>query len=165
MLYVGRISKEKGVLELPKIYRAVKQAIPDIAIAVVGEGPEREQLRKELPEGNYLDWMAHEQLPAIYSAADVLVFPSKFDTFSQTALESLSCGLPVISYTTKGTKDIISDGICGYLVTSVEEMCEKIISYLANPQQEQAFRQAAIARAKNYDADSIVKQFVEDIGL
>ncbi|MDR2234134.1 MAG: glycosyltransferase [Tannerella sp.] len=165
MLYVGRISKEKGVIELPQLYHAVKQAIPDIAIAVVGEGPENEQLRKELPDGIFSGWVAQEQLPAIYSAADVLVVPSTFDTFSQAALESLSCGLPVVAFNSKGTKDIISDGVSGFLVGSVEEMSEKIIYYLANPQKFQDFRQAAVVQAENFDTDSIVTRFVADIGL
>jgi glycosyltransferase involved in cell wall biosynthesis len=165
MLYVGRVSKEKGVLELPRIYKAVKNEHPDIALLVVGQGPACEQLKQELPEGNYLNWVEHERLPAIYSAADMLVFPSKFDTFSCTVLESLSCGLPVIAYKTKGPKDIIEDGVCGYLVKTEEKMCEKLIAYLGNPKQQKDFRKAAVKRAKNYDVDGIVERFVGDVGL
>jgi len=165
MLYAGRISKEKGVLELPRIYKTVKKIHPDLALVVVGQGPAYEQLKNELPEGNYLDWVTHERLPAIYSAADILVFPSKFDTFSCVVLESLSCGLPVIAYNTKGPKDIIDDGVCGYLVKTEEQMCEKIITYLADPQQQKSFRKAAVKRAKKYDVNGILEQFVSDLGL
>jgi len=165
MLYAGRVSKEKGVLELPHIYKTVKKAHPDVALLVVGQGPAYEQLKEALPEGHYINWVAHDQLPAIYSAADILVFPSKFDTFSCTVLESLGCGLPVIAYKTKGPKDIIDDGVCGYLVKTEEKMCEKIIAYLGNPKQQQDFRKAAVKRAKNYDVDGIVERFVGDVGL
>jgi len=165
MLYTGRLSKEKGVMELPQIYKTVKKTYPDIALLVVGQGPAREQLKKQLPEGYFFNWVPHDQLPAIYSAADILVFPSKFDTFSCVVLESLSCGLPVIAYSTKGPKDIIDDGVCGYLVKTEEQMCEKIISYLSNSQQQKNFRKAAVKRAKKYDVDGIVERFVADIGL
>jgi glycosyltransferase involved in cell wall biosynthesis len=165
MLFVGRLSKEKGVLELPHIYQTVKKTQPQVALAVVGEGPALEQLKEALPDAFFFNWVMRERLPVIYSAADVLVFPSKFDTFSRAALESLSCGLPVITYKTKGTKDIISNGVCGYLVKTEEQMCEKIIAYLSNPQQQKDFRKAAIERAKDYNVDSIVRQFVADVGL
>ena len=165
MLYVGRVSKEKGVLELPHIYQSVKKVHPDIALVMVGEGPAIEPLKKALPEAYYFDWVTQEKLPAIYSAADILVFPSNFDTFSCAALESLSCGLPVIAYKTKGTKDIISNGECGYLVKTEEQLCEKIIAYLSNLQQQKNFRKAAAARAKNYNVDSIVEQFIGDVGF
>jgi hypothetical protein len=44
-------------------------------------------------------------------------------------------------------------------------MCEKTVSYLTQPQLHQTFRQAAIARAADYDADTILKRLMEDIGL
>ena len=165
MLYAGRVSKEKGVLELPGIYMKVKEAYPDIALFVVGQGPASEQLKQDLPEGYYFDWVTSERLSDIYSAADVLVFPSRFDTFSCAVLESLSCGLPVIAYKTKGPKDIISDGVCGYLVKTKEQMCDRIISYLGNPQLQKDFRKAAVERAQHYDAKDIVERFVADVGL
>ena len=163
MLYVGRVSVEKGVLELPNIYHKVKKAHPDVALLVVGQGPALEKLKERLPEGYFFDWAAREQLPAIYSAADLLVFPSKFDTFSCVVLESISCGLPVIAYKSKGPKDIINDGLCGYLVNTEEQMCEKIISYLNNPQQQEQFRNAAVERSKDYDVDSIVERFMQTV--
>ena len=165
MLYVGRVSKEKGVHELPRIYKTVKRLYPNIALLVVGQGPALASLKEALPEGFYFDWVTRERLPAIYSAADILVFPSKFDTFSCVVLESLSCGLPVIAYKTKGPKDIIEDGVCGYLVNTEEQMSQKIVSYLDNPQQQKDFRKAAVQRAKNYEVNGIVERFVEDIQL
>ena len=44
-------------------------------------------------------------------------------------------------------------------------MCEKIIAYLGNPEQQKDFRKAAVERAKNYDVDGIVERFVGDVGL
>jgi glycosyltransferase involved in cell wall biosynthesis len=165
MLYIGRLSKEKGVLELPSIYRKVKESLPDVALLVVGHGPACEQLKEEAPEIYYIDWAPNKHLSAIYSAADILVFPSKFDAFSRVVLESLSCGLPVIAYNCEGINDIINDGECGYLVETQEQICEKIIAYLNNPQMQKEFRKAAVKRAQNYNVDDILEQFVADMGL
>jgi UDP-glucose:tetrahydrobiopterin glucosyltransferase len=80
-------------------------------------------------------------------------------------LESLACGLPVIAYSAKGPKDIIRDGACGYLVKTEEQMCDKIIAYLDSPQLQKDLREAAVKRAKDYDADGILERFMADVGL
>ena len=80
-------------------------------------------------------------------------------------LHCLRCGLPVVAYNTKGPKDIICDNVCGYLVKTEEQMAEKIITSLSNPQQQQKFKKAAVKRAKNYDANSILERFIADVGL
>ena len=73
--------------------------------------------------------------------------------------------LPVIAYRSTGPKDIIEDGACGYLAKTEEQMCEKIIAYFGNPQQQKDFRKSAVKRAKNYDVDGIEEGFVGDAGL
>lgn len=165
LLYVGRISEEKGVIELPRIYKNVQKAYKDVKMVIVGQGPASESLKKELPEAIYFDWLDHDKLPTLYSAADLLVFPSKFDTFSCVVLESLSCGLPVIAYKTKGPKDIIWHKKNGYVVDTEKEMTESIISYLENEDLHSSFKAAAIKRSKDYKAVSIMNDLVKEIGL
>ncbi|MBD8389333.1 glycosyltransferase [Dysgonomonas sp. BGC7] len=163
LLYVGRISKEKGVLELAPIYKRVKEVHKDVRIVIVGKGPALQQLQQDIPDGIFIDWVHQSKLPAIYSSADVLLLPSKFDTFCNVVLESLSCGLPVIAYNKKGPKDIIVDNECGYLVNSISEMTEKTIEYLSSDLNE-TFRSAATKRAKDYDADTIIKELLQSVG-
>jgi len=164
LLYVGRIGKEKGVLELPSIYRNVKSVHKEVKIVIVGKGPALEQLKEEIPDGIFISWVEHSKLPKIYSSADILLLPSKFDTFCNVVLEALSCGLPVIAYNKKGPKDIILHNECGYLVQTMAEMAVKTINFLSSAPNE-AFRKAAIARAKNYDARSIVNELFNSIGM
>lgn len=163
LLYVGRISKEKGVLELAPIYKRVKEVHKDVRIVIVGKGPALQQLQQDIPDGIFIDWVHQSKLPAIYSSADALLLPSKFDTFCNVVLESLSCGLPVIAYNKKGPKDIIVDNECGYLVNSISEMTEKTIEYLSSDLNE-TFRSAATKRAKDYDADTIIKELLQSVG-
>ena len=166
LLYAGRVSKEKGVLELPSIYNSVKKTHPDVVLVIVGQGPAYEELKTTLPEIICFDWVEREKLPEIYSTADILVFPSNFDTFSCVVLESLTCGLPVIAYNTKGPKDIIEDGVCGYLVKTKEQISDKINTYLKGDKKlHDSFRKAAIARSKYYDVNRIMQNFIADIDL
>jgi glycosyltransferase involved in cell wall biosynthesis len=165
VLYAGRISHEKGVLELPFLYKKLKKKFPDIKFVILGDGPASDELKKEFPEAIYMGWVDHKDLPDFYSAADMLALPSKFDTFSCVVLEALSCGLPVIAYKTKGPKDIILDGENGYLVSNRKTMVEKLETYFNNKTLQQTFKLNAINRGKYYNPDKIIRQFIEDTGL
>jgi len=69
----------------------------------------------------------------IYCAADLVVVPSYLETFGQVAIESISCGIPVVAFSTSGLVDIIIDNFNGFLCTafSTDDMAEKIISALS----------------------------------
>lgn len=164
LLYVGRVSNEKGVLELPAIYEQVRAVYKKAKIVIVGKGPALKQLEEEIPDGIFVHWVEQVQLPDMYSSADILLLPSRFDTFCNVVLESLSCGLPVVAYNTKGPKDIIRDNACGYLVNTADEMSAKVKEYLGSDVQS-AFKQAAIKRAKEYEAGNIINNLLQSVGL
>ena len=164
MLYVGRVSNEKGVLELTGIYQETKKKFANVKLVVVGKGPAAEQLKRENPDAVFIDWVERDSLPEIYSSADLLVLPSRFDTFAMVALEALSCGLPVVAYNTKGPKDIIRHGQCGFLAETQTEMREAIINYLAKGDTAE-FRRSAVERAKAYNADSIIDELMQSVGM
>ena len=164
LLYVGRVSKEKGVLELTNIYETVKQKHINTKLVIVGKGPALKQLMSENPDAVFMDWVEREKLPEIYSSADMLVLPSRFDTFCNVVLEALSCGLPVIAYNTKGPKDIIRNGKEGFLVNNQQEMQEKIISFLENKDKEK-YKSSAIKRAADYNSDNIIDSLMKIVGL
>ena len=165
LLYVGRISSEKGVLELPAIYKKVKQSIPQVRMVIVGKGHAQKQLKTEMPDAVFIDWVEQCKLPYIYSTADLLVLPSRFDTFCNVILEALSCGLPVISYKTKGPKDIIRNGKDGFLVDNLQEMQEQITQFLQNDNdQKNMFKTAAVERAKTYNPDAIIAELLKAVG-
>ncbi|MCL2097238.1 MAG: glycosyltransferase [Bacteroidales bacterium] len=164
LLYVGRVSKEKGVLELPTIFQEAKQAVPAVKMVVVGKGPAQEELKKEMPDAVFIDWVRQDKLPLIYASADLLVLPSRFDTFSMVVLEALSCGLPVIAYNTKGPKDIIRHRQDGFLVETPAEMKEQIVAFLRQ-EDKTAFKTSAVERSKAYNTDTIIAELMQSIGL
>ena len=113
----------------------------------------------------FLGWVNHNDLPGNYSSADILILPSRFDTFSCVVLESLSCGLPVIAYKTKGPKDIIVDGSTGYLVNSNADLINRLIEYFTDIDQQIAFRTNALSRAREYNKENIINSFLQQVGL
>lgn len=108
-LYVGRISKEKGVDRL----RDPVLGLPGVRLALVGGGPELEQMRARYAGTPtvFTGFLDGDELVSAFASADVLVFPSTNETFGLVALEAMACGLPVIASMTGGLVDILRDGV------------------------------------------------------
>ena len=155
VLFAGRLSQEKGIFELPDIFRKAQARIPDLKMLIAGTGPSEKELKKAFPEAEFTGWVDHERLPGIYSTVDLLILPSHFDTFSCVVIEALSCGLPVIAYNTKGPKDIIQDSVNGFLVEAKEDFAERIVEFFLDGNMQSSFKNAALKRAGDYTADSI----------
>lgn len=164
LLFAGRLSDEKGVMEIPQIMEKIWRVYPSIKIAFAGMGPKEQELKKALPDAIFLGWVDHEKLPEIYSAADMLILPSRFDTFGCVVLEALSCGLPVAAYKTIGPKDIIINGVNGYLAKDKDDIAEKIIRFLNDGKLRRSFKAHALKRARQYNVDTILARFFKDLG-
>ncbi|MGO7273027.1 glycosyltransferase family 4 protein [Rhizobium ruizarguesonis] len=98
-LYVGRLTVEKNVADFLELGLPGKKV-------VVGDGPLLRRLRYRYPEAIFTGWLTGDALASAYSSADVLVFPSKTDVFSNVALEALACGTPVAAYPVPGIVDV-----------------------------------------------------------
>jgi glycosyltransferase involved in cell wall biosynthesis len=165
MFTACRISKEKGVLELPEIYHQARLAIPDLKLVIAGSGPAESKLRKALPEAVFLGWVSRQQMAELYAGLDLFVFPSKFDTFGNVILEAFSQGMPVLAYNCKGPKDIIQHDRNGYLVDDIEQMSAQIVEHFEHRDRHAAMRREAQRRVADYQAEPIMRQFLADLGL
>ncbi len=166
LLYAGRLSQEKGILELPNIIKKVKKKIPDIRLVIAGTGPAEYTLRKKLPEATFLGWVDQKHLAKLYTHLDLFVFPSRFDTFGNVILEAFSYGMPVVAYKVKGPKDIIQHKKNGFLAKDIDDIAKAIIYYFTRSDRNQ-YRHNALKRSqeKQYQADYIMEQFQQATGL
>ncbi len=165
LLFSGRLSKEKGIMEIPGLYERLRQSLPSLRIVFAGTGPAEDELRGLMPDAIFLGWVKHDLLPQVYSSADLLLLPSRFDTFSCVVLEALSCGLPVIAYKSKGPKDIIVDQENGYLVSSQNEMEYRVVEYFSGTEIQDKFKKKSIERASSYKPGLILEQFMSYLKL
>ena len=165
MLFASRISKEKGIDELPEIYRRVRQSIPDIRMVIAGSGPAVDDLKKKFPEALYLGWVDKQKLAELYAGLDIMVFPSRFDTFGNVILESFVHGMPVVSYNCKGPKNIIQHGRSGFLAENSIEMAEQIVRFFSDGELRDSMQRQALQRSEDYQAEPIMQQFINDLGL
>ena len=165
LLYAGRLSVEKGVMDIPEIHQRIKAQVPGARLAFAGTGPCLEKLQAACPDAIFLGWLGPDRLAEAYSAADLLLLPSWFDTFSCSLLEALGCGLPAVAFNTKGPRDILADGRGGLLAEGAMEMAELAAGLLQDPERLRALRALALRRAADYRAETIFSGLLENIDL
>jgi glycosyltransferase involved in cell wall biosynthesis len=104
LLYVGRLSEEKGVHDLALISHEFTLRGWAHHLTIVGDGPAKTLLKQNLPHANFVGWQNQENLVAYYENSDLLLLPSRFDTFGCVVIEAMHCGCPVVAYNCKGPK-------------------------------------------------------------
>jgi glycosyltransferase involved in cell wall biosynthesis len=103
VLYAGRLSPEKGVLELVEAAR-------ELNLVVAGDGP----LRPRVPKAR--GFVPHDELQALYARAAVVVCPSRREGFGVACLEAMAHARPVVATGVGGLRDLVVDGETGVLV-------------------------------------------------
>jgi glycosyltransferase involved in cell wall biosynthesis len=113
LLYIGRLSAEKQIERI----RPVLERMPEARLALVGDGPHRQQLERifDGTATTFVGYLAGEELAAAYASGDAFLFPSSTETLGLVLLEAMAAGCPVVGANRGGIPDIVSDGLNGCL--------------------------------------------------
>ncbi len=155
LLFVGRVEPLKGI-DILLGAAAQLEAEHDCSVLVIGgdhtaregEMAHLRDLARRLGIGDrvrFLGAVDHERLPLFYSAADVCVVPSFYESFGLVALEAMACGTPVVASRVGGLAGTVRDGETGYLIPwrCPEPFAERIELLLGNEELRRAFGTAA----------------------
>ena len=121
-LYHGRVDARKGLIEMIDAMAIVHDAIPAARMVVSGIGPDVDAIRDHAAKCglagvvDFLGYTEYEQAPTVYHRGDIFVSPTYSEGFSNTILEAMASGLPVISTETVGVVDCLTHDDNGYLV-------------------------------------------------
>jgi glycosyltransferase involved in cell wall biosynthesis len=114
-VYFSRLAPEKS----PEEFLALD--LPGTKL-VVGDGPDRKKLEKKYGDKNtFVGYKYGKELVDWLSLANVCVFPSRTETFGLIALEALACGIPVAAHDVMGPRDLLTQGVDGYLSEDLRE--------------------------------------------
>ena len=155
---IGRLSKEKGHERL--LYILKKIAHP-FQYTIVGSGPEKKEINDKISELGLENFIKHisftKEIGKILSEHDLFL-----QGFPNAVLESCIVGTPVIAFDAPGgTKEILKDGINGYLVSDPDEFITKLISFDRNKWEPQVIRDSVVNK---FDQQIILRQY-EDLLL
>jgi glycosyltransferase involved in cell wall biosynthesis len=115
--HVSRLAPEKNVGHLAAALELVGEARPSARFLFVGDGPEREDLERQMgPNARFVGYRSGDDLADHYAAADVFAFASLTETFGNVVLEAMASGLPVVAVRAGGVGDIVRNGGTGLLV-------------------------------------------------
>ncbi len=156
LLYVGRLELLKGI---PYLLQAVR-GLAGVELTLAGWVlPEIESVLRQFdaPFIHLLGQRSAAELPELYRAADVLLFPSVNDAMGLVLLEAMACGLPVVASENSGAPDIVDEGVDGFVVPArnVEALRQRIVELRDDPERRLAMgvaaRQKVLARYREPD--------------
>jgi len=142
-LYCGRLSLEKNIDGLVQAWRLVIAVVPTARLVVVGEGPLQlavaDYVRQAGLEASVSLVGGQADVVPWYQAADLFVLPSHHEGLSNSLLEAMSCGLPVVSTRVSGSSDILSDADVGELVEPGDQaaLAQSLSTMLSDAQRRQ----------------------------
>lgn len=107
-VYLGRVAVEKNIKDFLDLNLQGTKV-------VIGDGPALKDLEKTYRDTIFLGYRENGDLARHLASANVMVFPSKTDTFGLVMLEAMACGVPVATYPVEGPLDVIENGLNGWM--------------------------------------------------
>ncbi len=160
-------SRLDPIKDHPTLFRAIhelRRRRPDAQLWVVGDGPERTALERQSGDGvRFLGERA--DVPDVLSETDVFVLPSHNEGISNTILEALASGVPVLATARGGNPELVVDGACGYLFAPgrADELTRLLERYATDPELRRTHGAAARRRAlERFGVESMVAAY-EDL--
>jgi glycosyltransferase involved in cell wall biosynthesis len=164
VLWVGQIESRKNV---KRLLRAFAQVAGEYPHRLVIAGEERASTRGELAEVGalglegriqFLGWVPHTDLPAIYGLAELLAFPSLYEGFGIPLVEAMACGCPVLTANTCAPPEVV-DG-AGYLVDpyDVDAIAAGLRATLGDPALRAAMAARGLLRAREFSWEKCARE-------
>ncbi|HME81047.1 MAG TPA: glycosyltransferase [Candidatus Eremiobacteraceae bacterium] len=138
LLLVSRLAQEKSVSLALEALRLLRSDLPDARLLLVGAGPSADDLRAQAAASGLGDAaifagaVPRDELPAIYAAADLFVFPSTSETQGLVLAEAFAAGLPVVAAASPQTRDVFGPNQAGELVEDGPGMAQAVGALLGD---------------------------------
>ena len=167
-LYVGRIIREKGVLELINAFKKIKKTKKKISLTLIGKKDRNLQLNfndKFYPSIKHLNYK--KKIKKYYKKSDCFIMPSYREGLSRSILEAASLSLPILASNVPGCKELVQNNKNGYLFNthnqkSIISAMEKILSVNSKKLLAMGKRSRLIV-CKSYSEEKVIKIYLDTI--
>lgn len=167
VLHVGRLAAEKNLDLMVSTFRALQRQSADLhlRLVVVGDGPLRESLQKQLPDALFCGIQRGETLAQHYASGDIFLFPSLSETFGNVLLEAMASGLGVVAFDQAAAAQHVEDGHNGMLASGDDQrtFIEAAVWLTESSENLRRVRLNARQHAARQSWSSIVEQFEQHL--
>jgi 1,2-diacylglycerol 3-alpha-glucosyltransferase len=168
LLFVGRLGKEKSVDFLLRAFKLISSSLADTKFMLVGDGPERRSLEQYALKLGISDkvifcgYINRDELKDYYAAADLFIYASITETQGLVILEAMLCGTPVVAVDASGFRDLIENGVQGFLVPqNEEEFCAEVLKVLQDQELYQKLKAASKHKGQSFSTRSFAGKVSE----
>lgn len=165
LLFFGRLEHNpKRIYYLPEIFLNIKKTYPECKMLIIGSGNDKDELMNRFEKSGLIhdvylfNYLRHgEKLVELINCADISIVCSTFEGICMSALESISCGVPVVATNVGDIKEYLVNNVNGYLINesndeyTINKICQSIKMYFQTPF---ILDKKSI---KNYEAGSVIK--------
>ena len=161
LVHTSNFRQVKRVPDAIQVFNEVQKKVPSMLV-LIGDGPERSQcevLVRELGIQEKVKFLGKQvELVPVLSVADLFLMPSQSESFGLSALEAMSCEVPVISSSVGGLPELQVHGQTGFIaeIGDVDRMARYAVDLLTNPVKHSLFAKAARQRAQEFELSKIV---------
>ncbi|MFN2544955.1 MAG: glycosyltransferase family 4 protein [Actinomycetota bacterium] len=168
LLWVGRLDRQKGFPIAVDAFAELAQEFDDLRFVVVGDGRDRDDVRRLDPSARERVTMVgavpNAEVPRHYAAADVFVAPATGqETFGYVLIEAMAAGVPVVASRIPGYDEVVRHGVDGLLVrpSDAHALAGAVEQVLREPDLADNLREAGRERATEYSWDRVAAQLEE----
>lgn len=162
VIFAGRLSKEKGILDVIEMSSKLPQGIH---LLILGSGPEEEKVRemtKVRPNVHFLGYVSKERTISLIRGSDMLVQPSLVEGISSTLLEAMACKTPVVASGVGGNKELLENEKSGIVIepNRPEKVLDGIMEVLSNKEKAVKMKEEAFRQVQKYDWPEVGKLYL-----
>jgi glycosyltransferase involved in cell wall biosynthesis len=172
-IYVGRLWWGKGINDLIDAFERVQRELKgEASLLVVGDGPEESNLKRLCAERNisnvvFAGFRQKSELPHLYAASDVFVFPTLGDPYGLVVDEAMACSLPVISTSSAGEiRDRVEEGVNGFIVPPENSaaLAQRMVILAGDADLRQRMGEQSVAKIQGHTPDRWAGDFERIVG-
>ena len=174
LISVGRLSPEKGFIDMLKIYNMLHKDYPDWKLDIIGDGVEKEKLSKYIKEHNLEDGVTlhgfkdKEYINDLLHKSSIFLLTSYTESFGIVLIEAMSHGVPCVAFdSAEGARELIQSGKNGYLIKnrSYSAFLKKVVDLIEKKEERVRVGRVSRQGVNQYTCDVVKEQWFELIGM
>lgn len=168
ILFVGTIEPRKNLLELLEAYSFVrKKGLPHQLVLAGKDGWQNDAFKRALANHEFnsdiilTGYTQREELPQLYSHADVFVYPSLYEGFGFPVVEAMSCGTPAVVSNSSSLPEVGGEAVLSYKLGNAADLASKLHDLLTDPEKRKKMSKLSLIQVQQYSWDRYAKELLE----